>query len=240
MNRKQFLQQFNDKFPCHNGICMFNVDITVYDSKLEIQQGIHKLFEVFFANLGVNNPKAFLNSIENNSNFDFDYDEEEPDSPFCRYNCKFNLNQVYEQFILQGTFDLEVTDIYRIENTKGEGLYSSRISGKLISVEHHPCPYEDSAFKNIFDDRVYSKNEEYKREWHFAFGKIEDAKLWLNKGEYIEKLKEEGFSLMKITIPTAFVVQGDRQAIFKPEHIIYKKALDLTLLKIENKRALKL
>ena len=238
MTRTRFFQLFEQVYPtCGTGATFrFDIDVMDSDDKIEFEHEVLETFADFFECLGTfkhdsaQNLPAFFKFISLKKEYDAYFEEDNPESAICRYNCKINIHELYDQFILQSSFPLRSQDIYRIENQQGAGLYSSVFASKPVNFVSQPSPYEDPSLNTIFNSKTTGLD--YARQWSFAFKDIDSAKAWFSGHEaMLDTLDSQGFVLKKITMPTSFVIEGEKQVIFQPAQKIYDTSLSLDTLK---------
>lgn len=226
MQRSQFLKLFNNNFNNENSFYYFNIDIAEYNDIQAIQHSIDKHFSVFLEQNHITNIN-FVEKVKILYNYDSDFEEDEeenPNSALCRYNCKLNLHKLYDQYVIFSNFNLKPVSLYRLESKNNEGLYSTGFASTININSNQPSPHSDIILNQIFDDAVYSKDEEYKRKWYFAFKNVEETNQWANHNlkQVIEKYN---LIIKKITVPAEFVIHGEQQSIFQKEHIISEEII---------------
>lgn len=237
MNRQDFINGFHEYYATKEINHTFSVDVNELNESQTGAKNYLKPFLLSFHKIKHDTVNTILSNTPIEVDFDWDYSENEEDEEYdeniCRFDCKVNLHQLYDQFVLQNNFDLLPIAIYRIEDSNKKGLYNSFFASLSVHDTSHPSPTKDKAFIGVFEDS-YKQDinlSEYKRTWSFAFSSLKDVSAWLLEEGHCAKLKEKGFFINKITLPTAFVIEGHKQCIFKREHIILEQPLDLSILK---------
>lgn len=227
MKRLDFIENFNLQFKNSEFNYAFDIDILEYDNKNQFKNALNKKFDFF-----LDNEKLSLETLNSliEKNYDDCYEEDEPDSPWCRYNCKINLHELYDAVILNSENALDTAIIYRVENSFEQGLYSGFFASHPINPENQPNPMVDKNFKGIFDEDFRYKTP-YTEQWYFGFNSLKEVKNWLQKEDIFEKLNQNGFKVKKIWIPQNFVIQGNQQLIFKKNQTIWKYSLNWQDLK---------
>lgn len=235
MNRNDFIKSFQEYYNTTEINYLFTVDVNELN---EGEIGAKEYLKPFLSYLKLNDNTK--NNILSNTTIRVDFDwgysegdeEEDYDENICRFQCKINLHQFYDQFVLQNNFNLPVTTIYRIENNNKKGLYDCFFAAIKGCPINQPSPLDDQAFNGIFeeDNRLDINLSNYKRTWYFSFSSLNDVKAWLLEDSNAEKLKEKEFFINKITIPSSFVIEGNKQTIFQKAHIAFEQKLDLSIL----------
>ena len=236
MKRQEFIDFFNEQFGSKNTFYHFDIEIEEVDDKVAITKAIEDHLMPFLNQIGITDTNI-LTKLNIDPDFDWDYAEEDPDGEFCKYNCKFNLHRLYDEYVLQSNFPLKTVTLYRIETKDGESLYNTGYAATKYINDNQPDPNQDPLLNSIFDGMVRSQDEEYKRQWYFAFSKLEDVYKWIGNN-FAECMNEYNLEIKKIIVPTEFVVEGTGQTVFKKEHIVCANTISLD--QFENKKVVKL
>lgn len=97
--------------------------------------------------------------------------------------------------------------IYRIENAKGDGPYTSSHDFKYELQNAHQ---NDALRPGVRDDII-----EFDRNIHICgFQKYGHMNTWFDG--WLDKLKSQGFKLVKYKVSQKYVLKGTGQLVFKP------------------------
>lgn len=232
-SREDFIETFNNYIKDDTSSSFhYTFDILVEDYKSGKQAGRNYLQAFLHAQdihpIVVDN---IMKDIVIKSEFDSYYEEDEDNTgEFCRFNCKVNIDQLYDLYIIHSNFNLHTKQIYRIESRENDGLYSG-VFAKLDVDEHlHPAPFKDPAFKRIFSEPGRVQDEPYQDNWYFAFSNLQDLKSWTINDDNIKQLHDHGYIIKKITLPENFMIEGNKQTIFQKKYVVYEETLNFTTL----------
>ncbi len=233
MNRQEFIEQCKSKLDIKEVFFYLDVDVRDYSDKEEFSRELLNNLNPIISIFGIDKSEhsRFIEPVSYKKEYDSYYEEDNEDSEFCRFNCLFNLHEIYDRYLTAYAINLPNKKIYRVETEKGNGLYDGRFASLSVDVERHPSPAEDKAIGDFFRNDPCSRNIKYQKKWSFAFSSIDDAKNWVNDSELIDKLKNDGYVLKEITIPTDFVIEGYKQVIFQKPYIVKEESFDLNIIK---------
>lgn len=227
MNRQSFITSIKESFK-DNWIT--NEDVLNFTMILNGEDESNQLSKLYIASLFSDvTEEHSLKLIDINQlpcfdkEIDWEYCEEHPDDETYSFMVSVNLNQLYDDLIILNQLETPLTTVYRVAKPNGDGLYSSFFAS-LDVADNHPAPFIDDKLKTIFSSATSNSN--YKNEWSFGFESLDAAYLWIGE-EHIERLKHSDFGLVEMKIPSAFVIHGEKQSIYKKEHIIDKNFLDI-------------
>lgn len=239
MKRTDFINLFNMHFDnkkmyetFKEPLYHFDIDIQTYNDQESIQNEIKSHLNSFIDILSLSTDNI-INKFKIKIEYDH-YFEEEEGSDCCRYNCKLNINHFYDQYILSSNCSLKSIVLYRIESEKNEGIYSTAFAETKNINQKQISPYEEPLLNSIFDNDMYSKDEEYKRKWYFAFKNIEQLQEWLSN-DLEQKLIQYNLKIKKITVPESFIIHGENQTIFQKEHLVNEEIINYNALYEESK-----
>lgn len=229
MDRKNFLETFNTYFE-KNESRFFHFDILVkeYSNELEFNENLHQLFIPFFDSISLKNKYQVLDKINLYKNYDSYYEEDNPDSQFCCFNCKININELYDIITKVESYSKENIEVYRVETNDDRGLYDTFFAALPVDEINHPSPRDDKNFTGIFDH--HNNDYNYMQKWNFGFENLVDVKNWLLSEKNISTLKNIGAGIRKITIDKNYVINGNKQIIFQKEEKLSETILELNVL----------
>jgi len=232
MKRKDFLKYFATKYPkeylSDYQSLSLDIDLTNEDDKGTFcLLYLNSIFDDIFTAMKADSFKICKNIVK--IDFDWDYAEEYSDNDIWRYSSRINLNQLYDEIILNHKIYGNTTTLYRLEDLNNKGLYDGKGWAAMEkSTGFHPGPEEDLSFAKIFDFRNYYIENEYKREWNFSFKDLEQLKSWVGDKATLEKLIDLNFVIKEISISENCVIAGTHQAIYKKHGIIHEQSLELS------------
>ena len=243
MNRQAFIETFNKHFVnlpssriSTNSFREFDLNVTQYDNPSMHLEGLKNIFKDFFETIGQNsliNSKWFQH-LEFKKEYDSYFEEDNPESDICRFNMGINLHYLYDQIALNLNKNITLVDIYRIETIDGKiGLYGSAIAKDLFDEHKQPSPLDDNKLKDVFNNTL--KNENYKRNWSFAFDTIDNVKQWMETEDLHALLEKTNLCLKKITVPECYVIAGEKQTIFQKQYIVEEAVCTLEPIKLKMK-----
>jgi disulfide oxidoreductase YuzD len=240
MNRQEFLKSCKENLDIKESFFYLDVDVLSYDDKEEFAKELIKKMSPIVSILGIEPQETtkFVQSISYKKEYDSYYEEDNPDSEVCRFNCLLNLHEIYDRYLVAYSTDLPNKTIYRVEKADGYGLYDGRFAREKVEIERHPAPGEDPAFGELFKYDLTSKNVKYQKNWSFGFSSIDDAKNWVNDTDMIDQLRNDGYVLKEITLPSDFVIEGYKQTIFQKRYVLKEESLDLNILRNSRKLTL--
>lgn len=123
---------------------------------------------------------------------------------------------------------IKMTTLYRIQNKDGKGMYATSAASSVGMTSgyspRHPSPRDDSKLMEMMLVR-FSNTDIHGR--LFAFGSLEQLKMWVYQDHWRQGLHDLGFYVLVITIPDNCCAVGDTQAVFEPEHVAAKSELNL-------------
>lgn len=169
-------------------------------------------FQSLFRNLKFKNEFEnffIMNDIKEIS-YDFlpkielDYYELEDDNVV--FDVTFNVNELYEAY--KDRYKTNYIEVYRVEGKNNKGLYGQNI--KIEDSDNRPAPHLDGDISLIFDGTI-TANDEYRRKFIFGFKNIEQLKEWIKDIDMTE------LEIKKYKVPDYYVVEGNKQIIFKEE-----------------------
>ncbi len=241
MDRQEFINYFKDIIKKDSQIYFSDFFYTLNfqyllddidnDGHLGLLHANSKLNEIY-QDLNISK-HYYLKKSDIHIEYDWDYNEENPDSDFCSYNSSINLNNLYDNLILNECIKSDkYIDIYRIEESTGGGLYNG-VGYKIVldaPEKNQPGPNEEVKFFDIFSNTNHVSNDNYKKGWNFAFKDFAQIKTWLDNSNILLKLKEKNFILKKITINENLAIIGDYQVIYRKEGIVNIENLSLDVL----------
>jgi hypothetical protein len=121
--------------------------------------------------------------------------------------------------------------LYRIEDSEGHGMYSG--ANGHIAIERmpgtrplaHPLPRSD---RTLYDLLWSSLGVLDVDGLHFAFGSLDQLRLWVYQEGWLLDLHEAGYHLVVLETPRAAI--GDTQAVFYRDEAVTVETLELTEL----------
>lgn len=231
MNRETFINQFNAYFE-KNETKFFHFSIETRDSqnKLEFKENLYQKFIPFFESINMKDKYDILDKVENNKRYDAYYEEDNPDSEFCSFACKINLNDLYDVIKKVEGYQEDKVEIFRIESESQKGLYDTFFASLPVDEIHHPNPRKDPQFVGIFDN--HNNDHYYYQKWSFAFSNLQQLKDWLITEENVQKVQDKGCVIKKITIDKDYVIEGNKQLIYKKEEKLNEEIVSWNLLNI--------
>ena len=227
MNRQSFITSIKESFK-DNWIT--NEDVLNFTMILNGEDESNQLSKLYIASLFSDvTEEHSLKLIDINQlacfdkEIDWEYCEEHPDDETYSFMVSVNLNKLYDALIILNQLETTLTTVYRVAKPNGDGLYSSFFASLNVS-DNHPAPFIDDKLKTIFSSATSNSN--YKNEWSFGFESLDAAYLWIGE-EHIERLKNSDFGVVEMKIPSAFVIHGEKQSIYKKDHVLEKNLLDI-------------
>lgn len=145
--------------------------------------------------------------------------------PKLQYSDKYSINSL--NVITQ---EIELFKIYRVEDSLGQGMYSSRLTSKVDlysdGARNHPGPSADKQLTR----NLNSVNTKLQTQHLFGFVSKEQLRKWLYRDEWIEQLHEVGLFCSIIYLPnkhreTYFI--GDSQAIYDSNKVVRKEEISM-------------
>lgn len=243
MNRHEFIETFNTYFKnlpasriSTESFREFDLDVTEYTNPEMHLNGLKNIFKDFFEHIeqGSLIDAKWFKDLVFHKDYDSYFEEDNPDSDICRFNMGINLHYLYDNLALKINKDIKLVDIYRIETVDGKtGLYGSGIAKDLFDEHRQPSPLDDSQLKEVFNNSL--KNENYKRNWSFAFDTIDDVKAWMETDDLHSLLEKTNLCLKKITVPECYVISGDKQTIFQKQYMVTEEVCELAPAKLKMK-----
>ena len=122
----------------------------------------------------------------------------------------------------------KMIDIYRVENSEGEGVYKTNLRIYSEDAKLTPAPEFDDNVQLLFTlKRSMMENyaHGYRKKWYFGFENKEDILSWFyhekDQADFIKK----NINVVHYQVPEKFMVKSDKQAIFKRENAIKIKSL---------------
>ena len=231
ISRKEFITKITGDF--NNNILSFNLDnlesesIYTKDDDLNIINTIKKNKEIKnILNLleidlfkDIKNLETIIDLFDLKKDIDYYLLEKD----VFQYNISLNLNKVYDQYVILNDTDKNNKTIYRIENKNGESIYGNISFDNCL--ENNPAPENDKNISSIFSS---VDNIDYKREWFFGFKNKNQIKKWFLNKENFNKLINKGALIVSYKVPKDFIIESDKQLIFKKEQakIIRKQNID--------------
>lgn len=221
MNRKQFLNTFNEYFQKNeNPFYFFNILVKDSSNKLEFNEAIFLHFMPFFQEIKIKNKIDLIKNLNFQKQYDSYFEEDNPSSEFCCFNCHLNINQLFDQIKKLEGFSSNLTKIYRLETSLAHGLYDSFFASKKINLDNQPCPFDDPTFIGIFDRN--HNDYKYQKEWFFGFSDKKDLLNWISDASepnLLSQLQSKGIVIKEYIIDDDFVINGHKQLIFqKSQH----------------------
>lgn len=143
------------------------------------------------------------------------------------FALKINVNQLYDEVIANNQILTPTKTLYRVENDKGEGLYSSFFGGDAGNQEHHTDPADDTALSVLFSHKLYYSNSKYSDDWHFAFNDMKDLKEWIHAEGFIPQLYKKNFCVYQVEVPESAVILGEGQCAFQKSKIARQDVIDM-------------
>jgi len=237
MSRQEFIEKCKTNLDIKEAFFYLDVDVRDYSDKEEFQKELLNNLNPILSILNIDKKEIarFIEPISYRKDYDSYYEEDNEDSEFCRFNCLFNLHEIYDRYLTGYATDLPNKTIYRVEKESGEGLYDGRFASIGVDIDRHPSPADDAAIGVFFKSDPASRNVKYQKKWSFGFSNIEDAKNWINDSNLIDKLKEDGYVLKEFTLPSNFIIEGFKQTIFQKKYTIKEESFDLDLVKNNKK-----
>lgn len=234
MKRNEFLNYFkehySDDFREYSNTFNHEYFLDEYDSNHSLSLlMINSKLDDIYQDLNITNG-YYLKKGDIDFYFDDDYAEEYPEADNCRYTTRLNLNFLYDKLLESSSLPIPASiSIYRIESKDGKGVYDGKGFNILSKGDeiNQPGPEKESKFLNIFSND-HHHDTQYKKNWMFAFSDINQIKKWLTYEHVLNELHKEGFILKKININPNYVIDGNNQAIFKPEGVQSFEILSLT------------
>lgn len=211
-NRISFVEEFKEFFRVDNVICSFGILVENYSNEDEFNKKLWKKFGVFFEQSGIH--RDAVNNMPIKKDYDHYYDEDHPDSKYCRFNCEINLHVLYDYIKDVLGITSTVSEVYRLEAKKGDGLYSTRFAGRYVEGSH-PGPMEDNSFQGIFCSKTIGN--EFSRKWFFGFKLLDDVKNWV--GDNYDLIKGD-VVVKKYLVEEDYLIHGNKQSIFQKQHIL--------------------
>ena len=140
--------------------------------------------------------------------------------------------------------------IYRLENSKGEGVYGRGYGYKcnremMHGADHqdyiHPSPSEDSLLQNWWNgDKLRGKNlhnwlykDEGRMKWQCAFESLEQLEHWFPRDglELMQNLNaraKDDMALVVYNLPHHKVKKGEHQAVYHKDHVVLVERIELS------------
>lgn len=237
MTRNEFVKHFKDNNPDEavSDWPFLQFKILLTSTKNSESMGlmyVNSKLETMYESLNISNGPLFS---KGDIDFDFDYyyEDDNPDSDCCQYLSNLNLNILYDKLIDQKIISNdELVSLYRIETPNHKGLYDGIGYNILLNAEeyNHPGPEKDPKFMEIFAHRGPFLDNEYKRQWMFAFSDEKQIKDWLSNKVVFDLLVEHDFKLNKITVKADNAILGDYQAIYLGQKIEKSEIVPLTTI----------
>lgn len=172
-----------------------------------------------------NNIKDLYGSIV--PKIELDYYELE-DNEKIVFNITLNLNELYDIYKMQ--YITKYIEVYRVEGQNGEGLYQQNLI--IENNENRPAPHEDGDISLIFNGSM-TDNDTYKKQYVFGFKDL----IQLN--EWLKDVDMSNLSIKKYRVPDYYVVEGNKQVIFKKDESEFIQNIDILELNKKIKRKIK-
>lgn len=153
-----------------------------------------------------------IDFLKENFDLHFEVDHYMLEKGKYKINVSINLNKVFDE--INKSKLSEKIKIIRIEDEYGDGVYSK--IGYILKGKcriKNPIPQDDDNIMLLFTDK-YS----YYREWFFGFKNKEQLKNWFSDDNDIEQLKVKNMKVVEYTVPKIFLIESNKQVIFKKEH----------------------
>lgn len=192
------LNKYNNRYNNENFQNLFN--------KIKFNDQYQKFFED-------NNIKDLYGSIL--PKIELDYYELE-DNQKVVFNVTLNLNELYD--IYKEQYKTEYIEVYRVEGKNGEGLYQQPL--RIENNENRPAPHLDGNISLIFNDSM-TDNDTYKKQYIFGFKNL----IQLN--EWMKDVDMSNLSIKKYRVPDYYVVEGNKQVIFKKDESEFIQNIDI-------------
>lgn len=135
---------------------------------------------------------------------------------------------------------MDTTTIYRIEHSESKlGPWHCQIDEVVNSLygedfpdhSHPPPMFEymiDHKGEKVEPGRIRDHVSNYG--YHCGTDCLDMLRHWFGNGELIQTFWENSMELVKLTVPSEFVIIGDTQVIFDPNHILNREVMDMCVL----------
>ena len=129
--------------------------------------------------------------------------------------------------------------VYRVENTKGEGVYQGGgfelLNVSTLENAYQPMPTRDHLIGSHFTKNFLGgvNIDEPWKHVHYGFTTKAQIKAWFPRRQWLAKLDKHGWTCGVYECPDALL--GETQAVFNPETAKLVKKLRLTNLGPERK-----
>lgn len=121
-----------------------------------------------------------------------------------------------------------MTTLYRVQNLEGKGIYATgaaSMTGMSSGYSpRHPSPRDDSKLMEQIMLRFGNADIHGRL---FAFGSLEQLKMWVYMDLWRSGLHDMGFNICVIEIPDNCCAIGDTQAVFELTHVTSVSHLSL-------------
>lgn len=228
MKRVDFLKSVEKYRNNNNNYCIdlfkerelkTNKDIIQEENYIEFLRNnkfLQKEHQLFFKNIGLNFNLEDVSNFDYKIKLDMDTLEVEGKEIYC---ISLNPNHLYDIWVDKNK-ENKKSIVFRLENEKGEGVYTARGCGFLFrNISNiQVAPERDGEISFIFSNNFFKSKEEikYAKKWFFGFKNIEQYKKWFSIEER-NKIKKLGLKLNKYEVDENYVVEGQNQIIFIKE-----------------------
>ncbi len=217
-SRKDFLNRISNLEP----YVTLQIEGTEEDFNLFNEKKLNELFikikynkdyESFFIE---NKIKEISNSVLPKIELDY-YELEDYDQVV--FNVTLNVNELYDAY--KNEYKTNYVEVYRVEGNDGNGLYQQNI--KIENNKNRPSPYQDGDISLIFNGSM-TDNNPYQKEYIFGFKDLNQLKEW------IKDIDMSNLIIKKYKIPENYVIEGEKQIIFKKEESEFIENIDINNL----------